>query len=146
MFNIFRNLTENGSQIIYCTHSQEFIDIEHFSSIGRVNKIKQGDEYYSELLQINDENFLEKWKESTGIAEVTLDSIKLFLKNISDAETNKAFFAKKIVLVEGNTEKWMLPIYAKKEGLDLEKNNIEIVSVSGKNNIEKLYLLFKKIK
>jgi len=146
LFNIFRNLTENGSQIIYCTHSQEFVDIEYFSSIGRVNKIKQGNEHYTELLQIKENSFLEKWKTNTGITGVTLDSIKLFLKNISDAETNKAFFAKKIVLVEGNTEKWMLPIYAKKEGLDLEKENIEIVSVSGKNNIEKFYLLFSELK
>jgi putative ATP-dependent endonuclease of OLD family len=146
LFNIFRNLTDNGSQIIYCTHSQEFIDIECFSSIGRVNKINQGNEHYSELLQINEVDFLKKWKENTGISEVTLDSIRLFLKNISDAETNKAFFAKKIILVEGNSERWMIPIYAKKEGLDLEKSNIEIVSVSGKNNIEKFYLLFKALK
>ncbi len=146
LFNIFRNLTNNGSQIVYCTHSQEFIDIEYFSSIGRVDKIKQGEEHYTELLQIEEGSFLEKWKTNTGISGATLDSIRLFLKNISDAETNKAFFAKKIILVEGNTEKWMLPIYAKKEGLDLEKNNIEIVSVGGKNNIEKFYLLFNELK
>lgn len=146
LFNIFKNLTENGSQIIYCTHSQEFIDIESFSNIGRVNKIKEDEEYNSKLLQINESTFLSNWKQKTGINNSTIDSIRLFLKNISDAETNKAFFAKKIILVEGNTEKWMLPIYAKKEGLDLEKNNIEIVSVGGKNNIEKFYLLFNELK
>ena len=146
LFNIFKSLTTNGSQIIYCTHSQEFIDIEYFSNIGRVIKIEEDRKYNSKLLQINDLRFLLNWQTNTQVINATLDSIKLFLKNISDAETNKAFFAKKIVLVEGNTEKWLLPIYFKKEGLDLEKNNIEIVSASGKNNMEKFYLLFNELK
>ena len=146
LFNIFKNLAEKGTQIIYCTHSQEFIDIEHFSSIARVTKINNEKDHHTELIQIKEMDFLSKWKAETGISTVTIDSIRLFLKNISDAETNKAFFAKKIVLVEGNTEKWMLPIYAKKIGMDLEKNNVEIVSVSGKNNMQKFYLLFKELK
>ena len=145
LFNIFKNLAEKGTQIIYCTHSQEFIDIEHFSSIARVTKINNEKDHHTELIQIKEMDFLSKWKAETGISTVTIDSIRLFLKNISDAETNKAFFAKKIVLVEGNTEKWMLPIYAKKEGIDLEKNNVEIVSVSGKNNMQKFYLLLKEL-
>jgi len=144
LFNIFKNLGDNGSQIIYTTHSQEFIDIERFSSIGLVKKVKDSEEHHTELMQIKESDFLEKWTTQTGVTTATLDSIKLFLKNISDAETNKAFFAKRLVFVEGLTEKWMLPIYAKKEGLELEKNNIEIVSVSGKNNLEKFYLLFKQ--
>lgn len=145
LFNIFKNLAENGSQIIYCTHSQEFVEMEHFSNIGLVNKIKEDNQYNSILLQINENDFLENWKKITGVMNSTLDSIKLFLKNISDSETNKAFFAKKIVLVEGNTEKWLLKIYAEKEGFNLEKNNIEIVSVNGKNNLEKFYLIFKEL-
>lgn len=144
LFNIFKSLTERRSQIIYTTHSQEFIDIEFFSSIAIVRKVKEGIEYQTRLLQIDNSKFLRNWKTQTGVNEATLDSIKLFLKNISDSETNKSFFAKKIVLVEGQTEKWMLPIYAKKEKLDFEKNNIEIVNASGKNNFEKFYILFKE--
>ena len=146
LFNIFKGLTEKGSQIIYTTHSQEFIDIEYFSNIAVVRKVKEETKYLTKILQINESNFLMNWKKQTGINEATLDSIKLFLKNVSDAETNKGFFAKKIVLVEGQTEKWMLPIYAKKEKLDFEKNNIEIINVSGKNNIEKFYILLKEFK
>jgi len=145
LYNVFKNLTENGAQIIYCTHSQEFIDIEYLANIARVDKTKSGTEHHTSVIQIKEADFLEKWKTQTGIQNITLDSIKLFLKNISNAETNKAFFANKIVLVEGNTEKWLLPIYAKKEELDLEKKNIEIVNVNGKNNIEKFYLLFKEL-
>lgn len=145
LFNIFKSLTEKGSQIIYTTHSQEFIDIEFFSSIAIVRKVKEEIEYQTRLLQIDTPRFLINWKMQTGVNDATLDSIKLFLKNISDSETNKSFFAKKIVLVEGQTEKWMLPIYAKKEKLDFEKNNIEIVNASGKNNFEKFYILFKEL-
>ena len=145
LFNIFKKLADAGSQIIYSTHSQEFIDIERFSNIGVVRKVSETTEHYTKLLQIDEANFLRKWKEKTGVENSNLDSIKLFLKNISDAETNKGFFARKIVLVEGPTEKWMLPIYAKQERLELEKNNIEIISVGGKNNIEKFYLLFKEL-
>lgn len=145
LFNIFRSLAERGSQIIYTTHSQEFIDIEYFSNIGLVRKNIGLTQHYTEILQINENQFLDEWKEQTGINDASIDSIKLFLKNVSNAETNKGFFAKKIVLVEGQTEKWMFSVYAKKEGFDLEKNNVEIVNVSGKNNIEKFFVIFKKL-
>ncbi len=145
LFNIFVSLTANGSQIIYTTHSQEFIDIEHFPNICIVRKVSNGIEYHTEILQINEDELLHEWKIQTGIPSATIESIKLFLKNVSNAETNKGFFAKKIVLVEGQTEKWMFSIYAKKEAFDLEKNNIEIINVGGKTNIEKFYLIFKKL-
>lgn len=145
LFNIFLALSERGSQIIYTTHSQEFIDIEQFSNICLVRKVSDAGERYTEIFQIDEAQFLGEWKAQTGIQDATVESIKLFLKNVSNAETNKAFFARKIVLVEGQTEKWLLPVYANKEGFNLEKNNVEIINVAGKNNIEKFYLIFRKL-
>ena len=145
LFNIFKNLANTGSQVIYTTHSQEFLDLEFFDNIGIIKKTSENNEHFTTLFQIKESDFLTEWISVTGATRANLSSVKLFLKNISDSETNKGFFAKKIVLVEGNTEKWMLPIYAKKEGLELEKNNIEIVEVGGKKNLEKFYLIFKQL-
>ncbi len=148
LFNIFKLLALNRSQIIYTTHSPELIDIEYMSSIGVVKKRRDGENYYTEVLKIKEPNFCKRWANETGIDNVTVDSIKLFLKNLSDAETNKGFFAEKIVLVEGKTEKWALQGYAEKMPniIDLEKENVEIISVSGKNNINKFYLIFTELK
>ncbi len=146
LFNIFLSLTKNGSQVIYSTHSQEFIDIEYFSNICTVRKIKDITGYCTEIFQIDDRQFLNEWKVQTQMESATIESIKLFLKNISNSETNKGFFAKKIVLVEGQTEKWSLATYAENAGYDFEKNNIEIINVNGKTNIEKFYLIFKNLK
>jgi len=145
LFNVYKDLAEKGSQIIYATHSQELIDIENFGNIGVVRKIREGDDHHTKVFTINEKEFLKKWQDNTGVAEASVDSIKLFLKNISDAETNKGFFAKKVVLVEGQTEKWLLSIYMKKLGVEVEKQNIEVINVCGKNNIEKFYLIFSEL-
>ncbi|MCE5295829.1 MAG: AAA family ATPase [Euryarchaeota archaeon] len=143
MFSVFKILKDAGSQIIYSTHSQEFIDVEFYDSICVVRKQEERGTYSTYISQIQAEEFVEKWIKETGIKNANDASIRSFLKIVSNAETNRCFFAKIVVLVEGLTETWTLPIYAEKYGLNLAKNNIEIVGVGGKNNLEKFILLLE---
>lgn len=165
LLSIFKSLAKKGSQVIYTTHSPELIDIENLTSIGVVRKILENSEYHTKITQINEARLVDKWKEFTGKTDVSAISIRLFLKNLSDAETNRGFFANKIVLVEGNSEKWALQEYAKKavqwgtnmvdevneivrnenQILNLEKGNIEIVKVTGKQNIDKFYTIYRDL-
>src|SRR5690606_7090532 len=52
------------------------------------------------------------------------------------------FFAKKAVLVEGDTEKLALPIYMQKVALDSDREGIAFISVLGKGNLAKWWRLF----
>jgi putative ATP-dependent endonuclease of the OLD family len=58
-----------------------------------------------------------------------------FLKEL-DPERSELFFAKRLLLVEGDTEKLALPEYAKALDLDLDRAGATIVEVGGKRNLK----------
>ena len=51
-----------------------------------------------------------------------------------DPERNELFFATRLLLVEGDTEKLALPEYARQLKLDLDRQGATIVEVGGKRN------------
>jgi len=145
LYMLFKGLSKAGTQIFYSTHSTEFVDLEYFDDICVVRKERDPDGLYStSVKQVNIRSFVSKRRRETGLNNITEESLRRFLKNISDSETNKAFFSRFIILVEGNTEKWALPIYAKKLGFDFDKQSIEVVAVRGKSQIETFYILYKE--
>ena len=62
-----------------------------------------------------------------------LDNKKLFKSQTNYASTKLLF------LVEGITEEKILPIFAKKEGIDFEKNGIKLKAAGGKTHLLKYY-------
>jgi predicted ATP-dependent endonuclease of OLD family len=77
-------------------------------------------------------------------ANPTEESVKERLRLFYRIEQNEAFFGKKIVLVEGETEFFTLPIYAKAQGFSFNKEGVTIVNCGSKSNIPYFYCLFKK--
>lgn len=145
LFDVFCELSKKNNQLIYTTHSQEFISVDKFLNIGIVRKkFDLGTHYCTEVTQLNKDKFIVNWKTKTGNDGATLESINEFLDNSVNSEVCRGFFAKKIILVEGQSEKWLLEEYAKKLGISLAKKNVEIISTNGKNNIQKLWILFNE--
>ena len=52
-----------------------------------------------------------------------------------DPEQGELFFARRLLLVEGDTEKLALPVYAAKLGIDLDREGATIIEVGGKRNL-----------
>jgi len=52
-----------------------------------------------------------------------------------DPERSELFFARRLLLVEGDTEKLSYPAYAAKLELDLDRTGATIVEVGGKRNL-----------
>jgi putative ATP-dependent endonuclease of the OLD family len=52
-----------------------------------------------------------------------------------DPERNELFFARKLLIVEGDTEKLAFPAYAARMGIDLDREGATIVEVGGKKNL-----------
>lgn len=147
LYILLKQLSDGGTQIFYSTHSAEFVELEYFDDICVVRKEKVDDGLYStSVKQVSPTEFISKRREETGLNNIIESSMRQFLKNISDSETNKAFFSRFIVLVEGNTEKWSLPVYAKKLDFDFDKQCIEVVAVRGKSQIETFYSLYQEFK
>ncbi len=116
LYKTIRSISVNN-QIIYTTHSPHFVTIPEYDEIFRINKNKNGTQ--------KNVSSLEKTK-----------AIEEKFRKELDPERNELFFAKKVLLVEGDTEKLALPEYAKRENLDFDNAGGTIIEVGGKRNLK----------
>lgn len=116
--SLYKTLRTIGktNQIIYTTHSPHFVTIPEYDEIILITKDKDGTK-----------------KTTSDLAKTTEFDNKL--RKELDPERNELFFANRILLVEGDTEKMALPEYALRESLDIDKSGGTIIEVSGKRNL-----------
>lgn len=118
LYNTFIDLSNNGLQIIYTTHSQSFVDISDFDSIHIVRKNNGGTTVESGL-KISTSGSLTKQKVVSKFNE----------------HVNQTLFADKVVLVEGPDDEIACRAMLEKLGFDIFKNNVSVTSCGGKDNI-----------
>ena len=115
--SLYKTLRQIGesNQVIYITHSSNFVTIPEFNEIVIVKK-----------------------PNSTKITQSTLEAthrLKEKFRKELDAERNELFFATRILFVEGDTEKLALPEYAIRENMDFDKVGASIIEVGGKRSL-----------
>jgi len=116
LYKTFREIGKNN-QILYTTHSPHFVSVPNYDEVILVRKNHTGTSLTKSNLSID-----AKRREK-------------IIKEL-DSERNEMFFAKKLLLVEGDTEKLAFPEYAKRLKIDLDKAGITIVEVGGKRNLD----------
>ncbi len=116
--SLYKTIREIGraNQVIYTTHSPRFVTIPEYHEVILVRKGNDGT-YVRRSDLPTDERRREK-----------------LIKEL-DPERNELFFATRLLLVEGDTEKLALPEYAKRLNLDLDREGATIVEVGGKRNL-----------
>jgi len=130
IYNLFKKLigTETEQiQIIYTTHSSFMINIGDYKYLGLVtkNSIVEGTKVTQCIEDIFDGDDREEFKMVCQF----------------DPERNEMFFADKIILCEGDTEKYSLPIIFDKLGINLIDKRISMVECGSKSIIP----LFQKV-
>ena len=97
-------LSAEESQIVLCTHSSSFLGLEHHKSICIVKKdsVAEG----TKILQYTGNLFNE-----------SEDKKKFNLTYWINPDRSELFFAKKVILLEGQTEKSIIPLLAQKLGV-----------------------------
>jgi len=76
-------------------------------------------------------------------------TLKLHYKNAYEQTADslsalEGFFAKKVILVEGESEALILPYFFEKIGFDYVKEKITIVKCGGKNELDRFYRLYSE--
>ncbi|PHQ13894.1 ATP-dependent nuclease [Marinobacter profundi] len=128
LFDSFAGLSESGSQVILCTHSSGLIDVERYKSIYIATKENGSDE--TKVKQCTDDLF-------EG------DSKKDF--NLSywiNPDRGELFFASKVVLLEGATEKTIFPLLARELGAF--RYDYTLIDCGSKDNIPLYIKLLNK--
>ena len=144
LFKILRDIADSGIQVVISTHSSSFVDTEYFDSIGQVFKEPDFNGLQNSSLRLVPKSHLVRHCVQTGVPQdkVTVDNISEFYKSTSNARLNEAFFARFLILVEGETEELAIPEYLEGCGIDCDLQGISIIAVGGKNQIPKYWRLF----
>lgn len=130
LFDSFINLSESGNQVILCTHSSGLIDVERYKSIYIATKENDSDE--TTIKHCIDELF-------EGDAKRDFN-----LSYWINPDRGELFFAKKVILLEGATEKIIFPLLAKK--LNLFRYDYTLIDCGSKDNIPLYIRLLNKFK
>ena len=119
-----RTISQDGqSQVIVTTHASEFIDIEHCEEISILSIDRSDGE--SRIRQCTYDIFESPDRDA--------DRDRFRLSERIDATRGELFFAQMVVLVEGRTEKAVLPLIAERLGVDI--GEVSVVDCTGKRNI-----------
>jgi len=150
-YNLLREIayppSREGIQIIYCTHSPLFVDVEFFDEVCIVRKVPDEEgEWTTTVTQVDIQDFIDDLKARWAIKDLTKTSIRERFRNAFNPKRNEGFFAKKIVIVEGETEEYALSIYADALGYNFDSNGVSIISAGGKNEIDRLFRVFNEFK
>ncbi len=130
LFDSFVNLSESGSQVILCTHSSGLIDVERYKSIYIATKENGADE--TTVKQCVDDLF-------EGDAKRDFN-----LSYWINPDRGELFFASKVVLLEGATEKTVFPLLAKEIGVF--RYDYTLIDCGSKDNIPLYVKLLNKFK
>lgn len=117
LYRLLRRFAEAGNQVLYSTRSSAFLDAAHHEEILRldlrrgrpsVRRTRPGDLSDASLVRLASE---------------------------FDHERSEMFFARSVVLVEGQRERLALPLIFRAMGRDPDAEGIAIVEVGGKSNL-----------
>lgn len=124
MFSVLKTLTEEaGHQVFICTHSSFFVDMDSYRSIVIVNKHSS----------TGGSTFLQATKDLFEGVHKTERKRRFNMCYWFNPDRSELFFARKVILVEGPTEKSILPMLAKRLGF--WKPDVTVIDCAGKASI-----------
>jgi predicted ATP-dependent endonuclease of OLD family len=130
-------------QIIYCSHSPVFIAMEQFDQVRLMRRIKKDGQREAipcsvSLADVAKE--LDAAHQAKG--KFSAEGLRSRL-HIIDAGVAEGFFSAVSVLVEGPSDRAALLATARYLDKDLEQNDVAVVSVNGKANIDRPAVIFR---
>ena len=138
---VFQEIVKGKDQIIYGTQSSLFVDISNFDQICIMRRDKNEGSFESIPTQLSIQVLIDDLKARTD-KNATDESIKELYNHAFDPIVNEGFFADKVVIVEGPSEQYALPIYATACGYDLNRENISVVHLDGKGQMDRMLRIF----
>lgn len=144
---VFKQLSEAGTQLFYSTHSSLLLDIVHFDEIVRLER-REGDggahsicrQVFPSDLVSDIESRIPQLK-----GRVSPDSIRQHYYNAYHQNKSEGFFAQKVILVEGATESYCLPVLFEAADFNLDYHNISVIECGGKGQMDRLYRVFNEL-
>jgi predicted ATP-dependent endonuclease of OLD family len=137
LYHTFEDMADKGNTVIFATHSPFLIRYDRPSTIITVRKNENKETMPFQITSKDIEDL-----ENKGL--VNQRKIGRFF----NAERNEMFFARKVILVEGDTDKYGILAIAKNiyKRIELDKIGISVIEVGGKLNLVDFVTILKRLK
>lgn len=133
-------------QIIYTTHSEKLIDMADFDAVRIIRKAEKDKNYTTTCNSIT-LDACSVLMAKAAVKEMPMPATTFGAKlHIFSRDVSEGFFADKVVLVEGSTDKAILEGAFKSLGRNAVEEGVSIISMSGKSTLDKPFLIFSELK
>jgi predicted ATP-dependent endonuclease of OLD family len=141
LMSVLKEISDGNDQVVYSTHSNLFVDIAYFDDICIMRLDKEEGNHQSYPTQLTVSALIDDLKARKGVIGTEEGMRELHFHAFNEM-INEGFFASKVIIVEGDSEKYAFPIYADAYGYNFDRNNIAIVHSHGKGSMDRLYRIF----
>lgn len=149
---VFRKIAEGSDQVLFSTHSSLLVDVAYFDEIIRMEtaceQVDGKRTTKSTAWQLPMSKMIEDLEtRCPGLkGTATAESMRDRYSHAYNPRRNEGFFALKIILVEGLTEEYSLPIYADAlPNCAFDPQGISVVECGGKGAMDRLFRIFNEL-
>jgi putative ATP-dependent endonuclease of OLD family len=150
--SVFRNIAVGGDQVLFSTHSSLLVDVAYFDEIIRLESCSEQIDGKKTIASVAWQLSMDRMIEDISVripglkGKVTAQSMRDLYSNVYNPRRNEGFFASKVILVEGVTEEYSLPLYADAlPGCAFDPQNISVVECGGKGSMDRLLRIFNEL-
>ena len=150
---VFTKIVEVGDQVFFTTHSSLLVDVAYFDEIIRLERrteIADGKKtVVTEAAQLPMHRMITdiETRIPSLAGRVSAHSMRELYSHAYNPRRSEGFFASKIILVEGLTEEYSLPIYADVlPDSSFDFLGISVVECGGKGSMDRLYRIFNELR
>jgi putative ATP-dependent endonuclease of the OLD family len=146
---VLRQLTagEGNTQVAYSTHSRDFISFDHFDAVRHFSKNRLPEQtvpatrVHSSTIAAVRSQLLDLWNLDPAV--VTEDTTRHRLRTVMTPEVSEGFFARRVVLVEGDQDRALIEGELMLRGVDLADRGVAILPVGGKSSMDRAAMVFR---
>lgn len=149
---VFRKISDSNDQVFFSTHSSLLVDVAYFDEIIRMEtaceetdckRIMKCTAWQLPMARMI-EDLVSRIPSLKG--KITPESMRDLYSHAYNPHRNEGFFASKIILVEGLTEEYSLPIYADAiPNCAFDPQGISVVECGGKGAMDRLLRIFNEL-
>ena len=133
------DICRQGVQVVVTTHSPAFLRLGNLEGFVRVYK----DSNVTRTKQLTSADFAEHCVgQGASSSNTKAETVLPFYEANTFRDQVSGFFARAVLLVEGETEYFALPNYFARAGYDLVRAGVQIVNCHGKSQLCRNYRLF----
>jgi predicted ATP-dependent endonuclease of OLD family len=141
----FVRLSEGRYQIVYSTHSPEFVPASAVDAILLFCRVPLGDGggFHTRVNRFELGRMTEILADAMGNEDFTEETTRARLEANLDSQILEGLFAKLVVLVEGDQDEALIRGASEEAGVDLDDLGVAVIRSHGKTNIPLLAAFFK---